>query len=148
MNKILHSHRISEEPLVIIMPDFSKTEVNEFLQFIYGQKKSIDENLSICQLFLKKINQTDEIEQKFIVKEEIVETKVQELELNPCEDLDNDNLFDSYFKDSYVDNDEDFKVSDIESNIDEEEPLAKIFKKTEPPSKISKLKKKIKLGKY
>jgi hypothetical protein len=46
-----------EDFLTILMPDFSKKELDLFLRFIYGQDEKIDLSLPICQLLLLKSKQ-------------------------------------------------------------------------------------------
>ena len=73
---ILNSHEY--EDVLILMPDYSKSELNSFLSFIYGQSQDIDLSLPICQLFLKKDmksifvkNEFDDAKEELIEKEEV-----------------------------------------------------------------------------
>ena len=50
---ILDQHDQFDDDIHISMPDFDKKEIDTFLKFVYGELEEIDQNLSVCRLFLK-----------------------------------------------------------------------------------------------
>ena len=82
LNMILNLHHEFDDDIHISMPDFDKKEIEIFLKFVYGEIKEIDQNLSICQLFLKRLESKIYPTPSFELKKE----KDEYIKLNPPDD--------------------------------------------------------------
>ena len=122
LTTILKSH--DYEDVLILMPDYSKSELETFLSFVYGQSQEIDLSLPICQLFLKKDMKAIFAKNEFDAKEEFSD---EENEVKKKVEISDD----EYVPD--IPDDIDYEITDIKED-DEDVPLVTKKRKAQDKS--------------
>ena len=126
LTTILKSH--DYEDVLILMPDYSKSELDTFLSFVYGQSQEIDLSLPICQLFLKKDMKAIFAKNEFDAKEEFSDEENEVKEKVEVSD-------DEYVPDIPDDVDIDYEITDIR---EDEEDVPLVTKKRKAQDKSEK----------